>query len=181
MDLGRELMGRFGSLRGVLGAPRREIMAAPGLGPARSAQLEAAVELGRRVLSERLYRDGPLTAPDRARDYLLARLGQRRREAFCCIYLDTRHQVLSVEEPFQGTVDGASVHPRVIVQRALELNATALIVAHNHPSGVAEPSRADEQLTRRLRDALALMDIRLLDHLVIGDGVSTSFSERGLL
>jgi len=108
-------------------------------------------------------------------------LRDRGREFFCCVFLDTRHRVLAYEELFAGTIDGATVHPREVVKRALELNAAAVIVAHNHPSGVAEPSRADETLTTKLKDALALVDIRMLDHLIVGDGECVSLSERGLV
>ena len=122
-----------------------------------------------------------LASPRTAREYLCLHYAGQEREVFGCLFLDNRHRLIAVEEMFLGTVDGASVHPREVVKRALKLNAAAVILAHNHPSGVAEPSQADELITARLRDALALVDIRVLDHLVVGDGACVSFVERGLL
>jgi len=181
VDLARELLARFGGLRGLLAADRHRFCAGRGLGDAKYAQLQAALEMARRHLSEVLARGGGLGSPADTREYLLMRLRDRPHEVFCCLFLDNRHRVLAFEEMFRGTIDGASVHPREVVKRALEHNAAALIFAHNHPSGVAEPSRADEALTRRLRDALALIDIRVLDHFVVGDGETVSFAERGLI
>jgi len=181
VDLARDLLARFGGLRALLAADRRRFCAERGLGEAKYAQIQAALEMARRHLGEALSRGTGLTSPADTRDYLLARLRDRPHEVFCCLFLDNRHRVLAVEEMFRGTIDGASVHPREVVKRALEHNAAALIFAHNHPSGVAEPSRADEALTRRLRDALGLVDIRVLDHFVVGDGEAVSFAERGLL
>ena len=154
---------------------------APGLGQAKFAQLQAVLEMSRRYLEEALERGEPLTSPTVTRDYLRARLRDRQQEAFCCLYLDTRHRVLRFEEIFQGTIDGAAVYPREVVKKALATNAAAVILVHNHPSGVAEPSRADEALTTRLQQALALVDIRVLDHLVVGESDIVSFAERGLL
>lgn len=181
VDLARELLTRFGSLRALLEAGRGDFCAEAGLGPAKFAQLSAVLEMGRRHLWERLERGEGLHSPDETRRYLSARLRDEPREVFAALFLDTRHRVLAFETLFHGTIDAASVHPREVVRRALGLNAAALIVAHNHPSGVAEPSRADESLTRRLRDALALVDVRLLDHFVVGDGEPVSFAERGLI
>jgi DNA repair protein RadC len=137
--------------------------------------------MARRHLGQRLQRGDPLTDPAATRQYLSATLRDLPHEVFACLYLDTRHRVISWEELFRGTLDGTSVHPREVVKRALGHNAAALIFAHNHPSGVAEPSDADRRLTRRLREALALVDIRVLDHFVVGDGETVSFAERGLL
>ncbi len=181
VDLARELIQRFGSLRQLLNANQETFCQANGLGKAKYAQLQASLEMGRRHLAEQLHRGDPLTSSKDAQAYLQMQLRDRSREIFCCIFLDTRHRVLSYEELFSGTIDGATVHPREIVKRALELHAAAVIAAHNHPSGVAEPSRADETLTRKLKEALALLDIRLLDHLIVGDGECVSLSERGLL
>ena len=181
VDIGRDMLSRFGGLRALLRTDLAGFCAVPGLGRVKYAQLQAAYELGRRCLAEGLHRDGPLTSPRAAQEYLRAHLRDRTREVFCCIYLDNRHQVLACDELFQGTIDGATVHPREVVKRALVHNAAAVIAAHNHPSGVAEPSRADENLTRRLKEALALLDIRLLDHLVVGDTECVSLSERGFL
>ncbi len=181
VDLSRELLARFGSLRGLFTAEKSSFCEAPGLGAAKFAQLQAVLELSRRYLGETLERGQALTSPADTRDYLRAILRDRRQEAFCCLYLDTRHRVLKFEELFQGTLDGAAVYPREVVKSALAHNAAAVILAHNHPSGVAEPSRADEALTQRLKEALALVDIRVLDHLVVGEGDITSFAERGLI
>lgn len=181
VDLARELLGRFGSLRSLCCASRQEVCQVHGIGPEKYSQLQAAVELARRHLAERLERAGPLSGPGQARDYLIARFRDLPYEVFCCLYLDNRNRLIGIEELFRGTIDGASVHPREVVRQAIANNAAAVILAHNHPSGVAEPSHADEAITRRLRDALGLVDIRLLDHLVIGDGSAVSFAERGLL
>ncbi len=181
LDLARMLLTGFGSLRGLLTASLAELSRHRGVGPTRWAELQAALELARRHHLERL-RSGPsLTSPRAARDFLIARLRDREHEVFCCLFLDSRHRLISFEELFRGTVDGASVHPREVVKQALARNATAVILAHNHPSGVAEPSQADEIITTRLRDALALVDIRVLDHLIIGDGTCASLAERGVV
>lgn len=181
VDLARALLGGFGGLRALLDAPRERLCAVPGLGDAKFVQFQAALELARRYLEAGLAREAALRNPADTRRYLLARMCGHRREVFACLFLDTRHRVIAYEELFFGTLAAASVHPREVVRRALEVHAAAVILAHNHPSGVAEPSRADEALTRRLREALDLVDIRVLDHLVIGDREAVSFAERGLL
>jgi len=181
VDLARQLLNDFGSLRQLLEADLQEFTAHKGLGPAKYAQLQAVLEMGRRHLWERLQRGEALSSPDETRHFLQSRLRDYPHEVFACLLLDNRHRVIAFEELFRGTIDAASVYPREVVKLALARNAAALIVAHNHPSGVAEPSRADENLTRRLKEALALVDIRLLDHFVIGDGEIVSFAERGLL
>jgi DNA repair protein RadC len=181
LDLARSLLLAFGSLRGLLSAGRGEVCRHPGIGPARWAELQAALELVRRHHLERLQQRPSLASPRAARDFLVTRLRDKEHEVFCCLYLDNRHRLIRFEELFRGTVDGASVHPREVVKQALERNATSVILAHNHPSGVAEPSQADEIITTRLRDALALVDIRLLDHLIVGDGTCTSLAERGVV
>jgi DNA repair protein RadC len=181
VDLARELLTRFGSLRELLAAGQREFCAAPGLGAAKYAQLQAVLEMAYRHLGERLHRDAALTSSQDTKQYLLARLRDRPHEVFCCLFLDNRHRPLAIEELFTGTINGTTVYPREIVKRTLRHNAAAVILAHNHPSGVAEPSRADELLTARLKAALDLIDVRVLDHFVIGDGEVISFSERGLL
>ena len=139
------------------------------------------VTLAMNVLAFRFRAGRVLSNPDETRSYLRMKLADYRNEVFGCLFLDNRHRILAVRELFQGTIDGASVHPRVVVQQALDVNAAALVFFHNHPSGVAEPSRADEMLTRRLRDALALVDVRVLDHFVVSGGESVSFAERGLI
>jgi len=181
VDIARELLGRFGSLRALLTAATGELINVPGLGPAKAAQLKAVLELGQRFLGETLSPGQPLGDPETVRRYLAARLRDRPQEVFCCLFLDNRHRVLAFEELFRGTINGAAVYPREIVRQSLAWNAAAVILVHNHPSGVAEPSRADEVLTRRVKEALELVDIRVLDHLVVGDGEMTSFCERGLL
>lgn len=181
VDLARNLITRFGSIRELLSAERGECLSQLGLGPARYALLRAALELARRHHLDRL-RAGPLVAsPETTREFLLAQLRDRPYEVFCCMHLDSRYRLITFEELFRGTVDGASVHPREVVRQAMTHNSAALIFAHNHPSGVAEPSQADELITRRLRDSLALVDVRVLDHIVVGDGACISFAERGLL
>jgi len=181
VQLAREILENFSSLRKLIAADRVRFCAEPGLGPARFAELRAAVEIARRQLAETL-RNGPsLASPRATRDFLIARLRDLEHEVFCCLYLDNRHRLIHFEELFRGTIDGASVFPREIVKQALQWNSAAVIVAHNHPSGVAEPSQADELITQRVKHALALVDIRLLDHIIVGDGASVSLAERGAL
>jgi len=181
VDLARDLLNQFGNLRALLGAGQQQFCSGHGLGSAKYAQLQAVLEMGRRHLRETLERGSALTSPDQTRDYLSARLRGYPHEVFACLFLDNRHRVIHFAELFQGTIDGATVHPREVVKQALAHNAAALIIAHNHPSGVAEPSQADQRITERLKAALALVEIRVLDHLVIGDGETVSFAERGLL
>ncbi len=175
--LGRELLGGLGAL---LGRPEQQIRAG-GLGPAKRARIAAALELARRSLAEQLKEKPSLGNPRDSGDYLRARLRHLPYEVFGCLYLDNRHRVLAFEELFRGTVDGASVHPREVVRACLQHNACAVIFAHNHPSGVAEPSAADRAITHELRDALQLVGVRVLDHLVIGSGEPVSMASRGLL
>ncbi len=181
LDLARDLVAHHGELRALFRADQKTFTRIPGLGPAKYAQLQAVLELARRHLAETLNRSEPLTSPEVTRTFLSAQLRDRPHELFCCLYLDTRHRVIVFEELFRGTIDGANVPPREVVKRVLKVNAAAVIFAHNHPSGVAEPSEADRRLTRRLIDALALVDVRVLDHFVVGDGEVISFAERGLL
>ena len=151
---------------------------------AKSAALEdedAIISRAIAILESRVQRGDNMSSPDAARSLLKLRLQPVEREVFACLFLDNQHRVLSYEELFYGTIDGASVHPREVVRRALELRAAAVIFAHNHPSGVAEPSQADLRITQRLKDALALVDVRVLDHLIVGDGEGVSLAERGLL
>ena len=181
VDLARELLGDFGGLRSLLMADEKAFCARHGLGLASFVQLQAVLEMARRHLLEALQRDTILNSPADVRDYLKARLRDYQREVFLCLFLDTQHRVICSEELFQGTIDASSVYLRDVVQRALGLNAAAVIFAHNHPSGIAEPSQADQRITLRLRDALALVDIRVLDHMIVGDGPVLSMAERGLL
>jgi DNA repair protein RadC len=181
LDLARTLLKRFDGLRGLLCASRERVCVKGGLGVVRYVELQAAMEIARRALEETLERPDGLSSPSAARRFLQARLRDLPHEVFCCFYLDNRHRLIRFDELVRGTIDGASVHPREVVKEALAHNAAAVILAHNHPSGVAEPSDADQMITRRLKDALGLVDIRLLDHLVVGDGSCVSFAERGLL
>ncbi len=181
VDLARDLLNRFGGLRRLLDAEQRDFCAAKGLGSAKFAQLQAVLEMARRHLHEQLARGEALTSPALTRRYLQAQLRDERSEVFAALFLDSQHRVLAFEPLFRGTLDSAAVYPREVVKRCLAHNAGAIIVAHNHPSGVAEPSQSDRRITERLRDALALVDIRLLDHIVVGDGEVVSLAERGWL
>lgn len=181
LDLAREWLSHFDGLRGFLDADAGTLTALPGLGPAKYAEIQAALELGQRHLSSSLQRNDVMTSPDATRRFLSSRLRGLRHEVFAALFLDSQHRLIVFEELFRGSIDSCSVHPRQVVERALKLNAAALILAHNHPSGVAEPSAADRQITERLRQALDLFDIRILDHLVIGEGRPASFAERGWL
>ena len=180
VDLAREMIGEFGSLSGLLaaGAALNRIK---GLGAAKSAQFIAALELARRSIDERLKEGAALTSPGAVRDYLRLALASRQHEVFVCLWLDAQHRVIAIEESFRGTLSQTSVYPREIVKAALAANAAAVIFAHNHPSGVAQPSQADELLTRNLKEALALVDVKVLDHFVVAGHQAISFAERGLL
>lgn len=181
VDLARQVLRNFTSLRKLITADRQTFCAQLGLGVARYAELQAAVEIAKRHMSE-ILRVGPsLASPRATRDFLASQLRDLEHEVFVCLYLDKRHRLIQYQELFRGTIDGASVHPREIVKLALQRNSAAVIIAHNHPSGVPEPSHADELITQRVKEALALVDIRLLDHIIIGDGASVSLAERGLL
>lgn len=181
MELSETLLERFGGLRPMLQAPSQELCALAGIGRARVALLKALPELAKRYFEASLPRGQAIKSPADTERFLMARLRDLPHELFCCLYLDNRHRIILFDELFRGTIDGTSVYPREVVKQALSLNAAAVIVAHNHPSGVAEPSQADERITRRLKSALELVDIRLLDHLIIGDGQSSSLARRGLL
>ncbi|MBF0255814.1 MAG: DNA repair protein RadC [Gammaproteobacteria bacterium] len=181
VDLARELLDEFGGLRGLLLADRKRFCQCLGLGDAKFCQLQAVIEMSRRHLQETLQRGDALESPDAVRRYLQTQLRDAPSEIFAALFLDSRHRVIRYEELFYGTIDGASVHPREVVRKALAYNAAALIVAHNHPSGVAEPSQSDRNITQRLRQALELVDVRLLDHMIVGDGEVRSLAELGYL
>jgi DNA repair protein RadC len=181
LDLAREWLNAFDGLRGFLDASQEALTALPGLGPAKYAEIQAALEIGQRHLSATLERRDVMSSPEATRRFLSARLRGLRYEVFAVLFLDSQHRLIAFEELFQGSIDACSVHPRQVVERTLQLNAAAVILAHNHPSGVAEPSGADRQITERLRQALELFDVRILDHLVIGEGRPSSFAERGWL
>jgi DNA repair protein RadC len=178
VELGRDLLARFDGLAGLLAA---DLAGVKGLGPAKRAQLAAAIELARRSLQARLKQTSALTSPGAVRDFLRMTLGHQPHEIFVCIWLDAQHRVIDSRDLFRGTLTQTSVYPREVVKAALRVNAAAVIFAHNHPSGVAQPSQADELLTRNLRDALALVEVRVLDHFVVAGSQAVSFAERGLL
>lgn len=179
LELSDFLLHEFGSLRALFSATKDQFCAHKGLGEAKFVQLQAVLEMTQRYLAETLKRGEALTSPQQTKLYLSSVLRDRQREAFYILFLDNQHRVIRDEVLFEGTIDAASVYPREVVKRALHHNAAALILAHNHPSGVAEPSQADRRITQRLTDALALVDIRVLDHFVVGDGDVVSFAERG--
>lgn len=181
VDLARDLLSEYGSLRALLQADQKQFCRGHGLGLAKYVQLQAVLEMSRRHLRETLNRGDALSNPADTRRYLTARLRGYPHEVFACLFLDNRHRVIEFEELFTGTLDGASVHPREVVKRALAHNAAAVIFAHNHPSGVAEPSRTDEVLTANLKRALALVDVQVLDHFVVGTDTTVSFRERGMI
>ncbi|MET1079381.1 MAG: DNA repair protein RadC [Pseudomonas sp.] len=181
VDLARQLLTDFGGLRPLLEADQSNFVRRLGLGPAKFAQLQAVLEMARRHLAERLQRHSALESPQAVRDYLKALLRHEPHEVFGCLFLDAKHRVLAFEALFQGSIDSASVYPRQVVKRALAHNAAALILTHNHPSGVAEPSQADRVLTQRLKEALGLIDVRVLDHFIVGDGEPLSLAEYGWL
>lgn len=181
MVLAQELLMQFGGLGRLLGATERELLAIPGLGQAKSALLRGVLEMARRSALGGLTRSQVLTSPDKTRRFLQYHLHGQRREVFSCVFVNSQHAVICCEDLFWGTLDGAAVYPREVVVRALYHNAAAVIFAHNHPSGVTEPSQADRRITQRLQKALALMDIRVLDHIIVGEGQPFSFAEEGLL
>ncbi|WP_109512207.1 RadC family protein [Pseudomonas ovata] len=181
VDLARHLLGQFGSLRTLLESDLAAFSAHLGLGPAKFAQLQAVLEMARRHMAETLRRDSALENPDQVRHYLKSLLRHEPHEVFGCLFLDSKHRVLAFEVLFHGSINAAYVHPRQVVKRALAHNAASLILCHNHPSGVSEPSRADIELTKRLMETLALIDVEVLDHVIIGDGEPLSLVERGLM
>jgi DNA repair protein RadC len=181
LELARGLLLEHGCLRNLLAATPARVLGSRGLGPARLARLQASLELAKRHYGAALRAGISLNSPAETRRFLAAQLRDRPYEVFCCLHLDNRHRLIAFEELFRGTIDGASVHPREVLRQALGHNAAAVILAHNHPSGVAEPSRADELITVRLRDALALVDIRVLDHLIVAGPDTVSLAERGVV
>jgi DNA repair protein RadC len=182
--LAEAVLGRCGGLAGLVGLGARDtqvLAGIKGLGPAKRSELAAVLEIARRAIAQPLKAAPVFDAPDRVREVLQLHLGGRAQEVFAVLFLDAQHRLLALEEMFHGTLTQTSVYPREVVKRALALNSGAVILAHNHPSGLAEPSRADEYLTQTLKSALALVDVRVLDHLVVGRGTVVSFAERGLL
>ena len=181
VDIARELLLEFNGLRSLINSDEKQFCSKKGLGPAKYIQIQAAIELGRRYLESGLQKSDVLTDTQATRNLLQSKLSAYPHEVFACLFLDNRHRIILFEELFRGTIDGASVYPREVVKRALHHNAAALIFAHNHPSGIAEPSDADRHITSKLKQALEMVDIRVLDHIVVGDREVVSFSERGLL
>ncbi|HUW76594.1 MAG TPA: DNA repair protein RadC [Gallionella sp.] len=181
VDLARELLTRFGNLTQLFSTSEVEFCAVHGLGQAKFVQFQAVLEMSRRALSEELHRGDALNSPRVVRDYLQLLLGGRQHEVFLVLFLDTQHRVIASEELFHGTLSQTSVYPREVVKRALAHNAAAVILAHNHPSGVAEPSQSDKLLTDALKQALSLVDVRVLDHFVVAVGQTLSFAEKGLI
>ncbi len=178
VELGRDLMARFKNVAGLFAADLTDVK---GLGPAKRAQFAAAMELARRSLQDGMRSASALTSPGAVRDYLRLAIAGREHEVFVCLWLDAQHRVISFDELFRGTLTQTSVYPREIVKAGLKANAAAVIFAHNHPSGVAQPSQADELLTRNLKEALCLVDIKVLDHFIVAGHQTLSFAERGLL
>ena len=181
LDVARDLLGRHRNLSGLFGTPVAKLADTEGLGPAKAAKLKAGVELARRLLREEMTQGDALTSPEAVRDYLRLTLASLPHEAFVVLFLDSQHRLLAADELFRGTLAQTSVYPREVVKAALARNAAAVIFAHNHPSGVAEPSRADELLTQTLKQALALVEVRVLDHFIVAGAQVVSFAERGLI
>jgi DNA repair protein RadC len=179
VDLARELLTKYKGIAAMLEAG--DLESVRGLGPAKRAQFAAAIELARRALHEEMEKRNALTSPGAVRDYLRLALGRREQEVFVCIWLDAQHKVIKIDEAFKGTLTQTSVYPREIVKIAIARNAAAVIFAHNHPSGVAQPSQSDELLTRSLKEALELIEVKVLDHFVVAGNQAISFAERGLL
>ena len=179
VDLARHLLAEFGILRALLEADVAAFCRQVGLGPAKFSQLQAVLEMGRRHLAERLRRDSALESPQAVRDYLKSLLRHELHEVFGCLFMDSKHRMLAFEVLFRGSIDSASVYPRQVVKRALAHNAAAVILCHNHPSGITEPSQADRTLTKRLTEALDLIEVRVLDHFIVGDGEPLSMVEHG--
>ena len=181
LQLAHELIQEFKGIRGLLEADYQRLNRTPGIGPAKFVQLKAAIEITERYLQKGFERGNAISDPGATRRYLQSKLRGYSREVFACMYLDNQNHLIRYEELFFGTIDGASVHPREVVKQVLQHNAAAVIFAHNHPSGLAEPSQADQRITERLKSALSLVDVRVLDHMIVGDCDVLSFAESGLL
>lgn len=181
MELANRLLEQFGGLEKLLTAQHQRLMSIKGLGPAKATQLSATLELCRRVLREKVAKSDIITSPESTREYLQLHFQGLQREEFACLFLDIRHRVIALETLFQGTLNAATVHPREVVRQSLALNAASLILCHNHPSGDPEPSQADIRITQRLKEALLLVDIQVLDHMIVGQGEILSMAEQGLI
>lgn len=181
LQMAENLLQQLGGLGGLLTSSGRQLQGIKGLGPAKRAELLAVMELARRGLTAGLREEPVFTTPQRVKDYLQMRLGALPHEVFAVLFLDAQQRLIACEEMFRGTLTQTSVYPREVVKRALELNTASVILSHNHPSGVLEPSRADELLTQTLKSSLQLVDVRVLDHVVVGRTGAMSFAERGLM
>ena len=181
VDLARDLLTQFGSLNNIFAAPINELTQVNGIGSSKYSQLQAIFEMSRRALNEQMQVKDILSSPQQVRDYLCLKLGSLTREVFMVLFLDAQNRMIVTEELFTGTLTQTSVYPREVIKRALHHNAASVIFAHNHPSGVAEQSKADEIITAELKKALALVDVRVLDHFIVAGNQTLSFSERGLL
>jgi DNA repair protein RadC len=181
LQLAQQTLDAFGGVQGLLHAQATDLLRVKGLGPAKRAEIAAVIELARRALSQELAQRPVFDMPAKVKSYLQLQLGSRNFEAFAVMFLDAQNRLLKFEEMFRGTLTQTSVYPREIVKRAIEVGASAVIFAHNHPSGMADPSQADERLTQTLKSALLLVDVRVLDHFVVGASEVVSFAERGLL
>ena len=181
IDLAREVLQHFGSLKALLGARLEEFTDVAGLGPAKYVQLQASLEMSKRFFHHEMRESRFIDSPGASKQFVLHALGNRQHETFACLFMDNQHAILRFEELFQGTIDGASVYPREVVKRVLQLGAAAVVFCHNHPSGSTEPSQADCALTTRLQQALELIDVRVLDHLIVAGDQVISLAERGLL
>ena len=181
VDLARDLITHFGSLNNIFNANQDSFCQLPGMGVAKYAQLQAILEMARRALHENLKQGDALNSPDQVKQFLRLSLSGKQQEVFVGIFLDTQHRILATEELFSGTLSQTSVYPREVIKRVLHHNAAAIIFAHNHPSGVATPSQADQMLTQSLKQALALIDVKVLDHFIVGNNTTVSFAELHLL
>jgi len=181
LQMGQELVDTFGGVAGLLHAGPEALKSIKGLGPAKRAEIVAVLELARRALAEELKEKTVFSTPQTIRDYLQLQLGSRPYEVFAVLFLDAQHRLIALEELFRGTLTQTSVYPREVVVRALALNAASLVLAHNHPSGWSQPSRADEAITKTLKAALGLIDVQVLDHFVVTSSQATSMAEMGLL
>lgn len=181
MELANHLLERFNGLEKLLTTPHQQLISIKGLGTAKATQLSAILELCRRTLHQKVMQSDIITSPESTREYVQLHFQGLQREQFACLFLDTRHRVIALETLFQGTLNAATVHPREVVKQALSLNAASLILCHNHPSGDPEPSQADIHITHRLKEALQLVEIQVLDHMIVGQGEILSMAERGLI
>jgi DNA repair protein RadC len=181
VDLARDLLNKFGSLNGIFAASENEISQVHGIGTSKYVQLQAIFEMSRRALSEQLQQQDVLNSPQAVRDYLVLKLGNRNKEVFLVLFLDTQNRLVASEEMFSGSLKETSVYPREVLKRALHHNAAAVIFAHNHPTGIVKQSQADEMLTKQLQQALALIDVRVLDHFIVAGNDTLSFSQKGLM